>query len=176
MPLPDPTTAPALPWSLDARILIALRQALLADAPLRTVFAGEDQIAILEMATLLRTETLPAAPCLVLSILADEETETTSGYGARYDTVVQLALTTPPPARWGDTQDLLRSRIVAQLRRVVRAGAGVLLDPDGDRLTDAVTSIQQVRLDATPLPAGQLLTLITIKYRSFVDLRTQEFE
>ena len=60
--MPDPSVYPSLPWSLDAKILLALRHELLADAPLRTAFSPTDQIAILEMATVLRTESLPAAP------------------------------------------------------------------------------------------------------------------
>ena len=171
--MPDPSIYPALPWSLDARILQALREQLLADAALRTAFAREDQISILEMAAVLRTESIPA-PCLALSILADEERETTSSYGATYTTIVQLALVTSPPARWGDTADLLRSRIVAQVRRIVRRNAGVLQDPDGGLLTEGVTRIQRVQLDATPLPSNLLLTVINIEYRSAIDLLAQE--
>jgi len=174
MPLPDPAVYLALPWSLDAKILLALREQLLADAALRTAFVQADQIAILEMASVLRTESIPAPPCLALSILADEERETTSSYGATYTTVVQLALVTSPPARWGDTSDLLRSRIVAQLRRIVRRNAGVLQDPDGRLLTEGVTRIQRVQLDATPLPSNLLLTVINIEYRSAIDLLAQE--
>ncbi len=172
--MPDPSLYPDLPWSLDARILQALREQLLADAALRTAFARDDQIAILEMATVLRTESIPASPCLALSILADEERETTSGYGSTYTTIVQLALVTSPPARWGDTADLLRSRIVAQVRRVVRRNAGVLQDPEGRLLTEGVTRIQRVQLDATPLPSNLLLTVINIEYRSAIDLLEQE--
>lgn len=175
MPLPDPTLFPDLPWSLDAQILLALRELLRSDSSLRSVFSQDEQIEILEMAAVLRTETLPAAPCLALSILADEETETMSSYGARYDTVVQIALVTSPPTRWGDTQELLRSRIVAQLRRAVRSHSGILRDPEGSPLTEAVTRIQQVRLDGTQLPSGLLLTLVQITYRSMIDLQTQEF-
>lgn len=172
--MPDPSIFPALPWSLDAQILCALREKLLADAALRTAFVQADQIAILEMAAVLRTESIPAPPCLALSILADEERETTSSYGATYTTIVQLALVTSPPARWGDTADLLRSRIVAQLRRIVRRNAGVLQDPDGGLLTEGVTRIQRVQLDATPLPSNLLLTVINIEYRSAIDLLAQE--
>jgi len=172
--MPDPSIYPALPWSLDAQILFALREQLLADAALRTAFVREDQIAILEMATLLRTESIPPSPCLALSILADEERETTSGYGAAYTTIAQLALVTSPPARWGDTADLLRSRIVAQVRRIVRRNAGVLQAPDGHLLTEGVTRIQRVQLDATPLPSNLLLTVINIEYRSAIDLLAQE--
>lgn len=174
MPLPDPLQFPDLPWSLDAQILLALREQLLADAALRTAFVREDQISILEMASVLRTESIPASPCLALSILADEERETTSGYGATYTTIVQLALVTSPPARWGDTADLLRSRIVAQVRRIVRRNAGALQDPDGRLLTEGVTRIQRVQLDATPLPSNLLLTVINIEYRSAIDLLAQE--
>jgi hypothetical protein len=172
--MPDPLLYPDLPWSLDARILQALRDQLLADAALRTAFVREDQIAVLEMAAVLRTESIPAAPCLALSILADEERETTSSYGATYTTIVQLALVTSPPARWGDTADLLRSRIVAQIRRIVRRNAGVLQDPEGHLLTEGVTRIQRVQLDATPLPSNLLLTVINIEYRSAIDLLAQE--
>ena len=172
--MPDPAVFPSLPWSLDARILLALREALLADAPLRTAVPPGDQIAILEMASLLRTESIPAPPCLALSLLADEERETTSSYGASYTTVVQLALVTSPPARWGDTADLLRSRIVAQLRRIVRRNSGVLQGPDGNLLTEGVTRIQRVQLDATPLPSNLLLTVINIEYRSAINLLAQE--
>lgn len=172
--MPDPSIYPDLPWSLDAKILQALRDQLLTDAALRTALPREDQIAILEMASVLRTESIPAPPCLALSILADEERETTSGYGASYTTIVQLALVTQPPARWGDTADLLRSRIVAQLRRIVRRNAGVLHDPDGNLLTEGVTRIQRVQLDATPLPSNLLLTVINIEYRSAIDLLEQE--
>ena len=172
--MPDPSIFPALPWSLDAQILLALREQLLADAALRTAFVQADQIAILEMAAVLRTESIPAPPCLALSILADEERETTSSYGATYTTIVQLALVTSPPPRWGDTADLLRSRIVAQVRRVVRRNAGVLQDPDGRLLTEGVTRIQRVQLDATPLPSNLLLTVINIEYRSAIDLLAQE--
>lgn len=174
MPWPDPVQSPTLPWSLDAQILLALREQLLADTALRTVFLQDDQISILEMAAVLRTESIPAAPCLTLSILADEERETLSGYGASYTTIVQLALVTNPPARWGDTADLLRSRIVAQLRRIVRRNAGVLQDPDGRLLTEGVTRIQRVQLDATPLPSNLVLTVINIEYRSAIDLLEQE--
>jgi len=176
MPLPDPSLYPGLPWSLDAKILLALREQLLADAPLRTAFVQEDQIAILEMANVLRTESIPSPPCLALSILADEERETTSSHGASYTTIVQLALVTSPPARWGDTGDLLRSRIAAQLRRIVRRNAGVLQDPEGRLLTEAVTRIQRVQLDATPLPSNLLLTVINIEYRSAIDLFAQEVQ
>ena len=172
--MPDPSIFPALPWSLDAQILFALREQLIADAALRTAFVQEDQIAILEMAAVLRTESIPAPPCLALSILADEERETTSSYGATYTTIVQLALVTSPPARWGDTADLLRSRIVAQVRRIVRRNAGVLQDPDGRLLTEGVTRIQRVQLDATPLPSNLLLTVIDVEYRSAIDLQAQE--
>jgi hypothetical protein len=172
--VPDPSTYPDLPWSLDAEILQSLQTHLRADAPLRTAFVRDDQISILEMATLLRTESLPAPPCLALSILADEENETTSGYGGTYTTVVQLALVTSPPARWGDTSDLLRSRIVAQIRRIVRRNGGALQDPTGRLLTEAVTRIQRVQLDATPLPSNLLLTVINIAYRSAIDLLEQE--
>ena len=172
--LPDPTPYPALPWSLDARILYALREQLLADAPLRTIFVREDQIAVLEMAALLRTETINDVPCLALALLADEERETTSGYGATYTTVVQLALLTRPPARWADTADLLRSRIVAQIRRVIRRNGGTLQDPAGNLLTEGVTRIQRVQLDATPLPSSLLLTVINVEYRSHIDLLAQE--
>ena len=172
--MPDQSFFPALPWSLDAQILFALREQLLADAALRTAFAREDQISILEMASVLRTESIPAPPCLALSILADEERETTSSYGATYTTIVQLALVTSPPARWGDTADLLRSRIVAQVRRIVRRNAGVLQDPDGRLLTEGVTRIQRVQLDATPLPSNLLLTVINVEYRSAIDLLAQE--
>jgi len=172
--MPDPSIYPDLPWSLDAQILQALRDQLLADAALRTAFAREDQISILEMASVLRTESIPASPCLALSILADEERETTSSYGAAYTTIVQLALVTQPPARWGDTADLLRSRIVAQVRRIVRRNAGVLQDPDGRLLTEGVTRVQRVQLDATPLPSNLLLTVINIEYRSAIDLLEQE--
>ena len=174
MPLPEPTLYPDLPWSLDARILLALREQLLEDAALRTVFVRDDQVSLLEMATLLRTESINDVPCLALSILADEERETTSGYGATYTTVVQLALVTSPPARWADTADLLRSRIVAQVRRVVRRNGGALQDPDGHLLTEAVTRIQRVQLDATPLPSNLLLTVINVEYRSAIDLLEQE--
>jgi hypothetical protein len=174
MPLPDPSPYPSLPWSLDAKILLALRDELCADAPLRTAFVHDHQIAILEMATLLRTESLPTPPCLALSILADEERETTSSYGASYTTIVQLALVTSPPPRWGDTADLLRSRIVAQLRRIARRNSGVLQDLDGHLLTEGVTRIQRVQLDATPLPSSLLLTMINIEYQSDIDLREQE--
>src|SRR4028118_733451 len=116
VPIADPNQLPDLQWSLDARILLALRERLLADNALRMAFVQEDQIAILEMASLLRTETIQAAPCLALSVLADEERETTSGYGATYTTVVQLALVTAPPARRGDTADLLRSRLAHHTR------------------------------------------------------------
>jgi hypothetical protein len=172
--MPDPSLYPALPWSLDAQILLALREQLLADAALRTAFVQEDQIAVLEMASVLRTESIPSPPCLALSILADEERETTSGYGATYTTIVQLALVTSPPARWGDTADLLRSRIVARLRRIVRRNAGVLQDPAGALLTEGATRIQRVQLDATPLPSNLLLTVINIEYRSAIDLLEQE--
>jgi len=172
--MPDPSVYPSLPWSLDARILFALRRQLLADAPLRTAFPQDDQIAILEMAALLRTESIASPPCLALSILADEERETTSGYGAAYTTIVQLALVTSPPPRWGDTADLLRSRIVAQLRRIARRNGGVLQDPAGALLTEGVTRIQRVQLDATPLPSNLLLTVINIEYRSSIDLLDQE--
>lgn len=172
--MPDPSLYPALPWSLDAQILLALREQLLADAALRTAFPREDQISILEMASVLRTASIPAPPCLALSILADEERETTSSYGATYTTIVQLALVTSPPARWGDTADLLRSRIVAQVRRVIRRNAGVLQDPEGRLLTEGVTRIQRVQLDATPLPSNLLLTVINIEYRSAIDLHEQE--
>jgi hypothetical protein len=172
--VPDPTLYPDLPWSLDSHILQALRDRLLADTALRTAFPREDQIAILEMATLLRTESLPAPPCLALSILADEENETTSGYGGTYTTIVQLALVTSPPARWGDTADQLRSRIVAQSRRIVRRNGGVLQDSAGRLLTEAVTRIQRVHLDGTPLPSNLLLTLINVEYRSAIDLLEQE--
>ncbi len=171
--MPDPSIYPDLPWSLDARILQALRDQLLADNRLRTAFPREDQIAILEMAAVLRTESIPASPCLALSILADEEREITSGYGASYTTIVQLALVTQPPARWGDTADLLRSRIVAQVRRIVRRNAGVLHDPEGRLLTEGVTRIQRVQLDATPLPSNLLLTVINIEYRSAIDMLEQ---
>jgi hypothetical protein len=176
-PMPDltnPSIFPDLPWSLDARILRSLRAALLADTALRTVFPSADQIAILELTALLRTESIPSPPCLALSILADEERETTSGYGATYTTIVQLALVTSPPPRWGDTADLLRLRIVAQLRRIIRRNAGVLVDPEGILLTEAVTRIQRIQLDATPLPSNLLLTVINIEYRSDIDLRDQE--
>jgi hypothetical protein len=173
MPLPDPSIYPGLPWSLDAQLLQALRAQLLADAPLRTVFPREDQIAILEMATILRTESIPAPPCLALSLLADEERETTSSYGASYTTVVQLALVTQPPARWGDTADLLRSRIVAQLRRIIRRNSGIL-QADGRHLTEGVTRIQRVQLDTAPLPSNLLLTVINVEYRSAIDLIAQE--
>ena len=172
--MPDPSIYPALPWSLDAKILQSLRDQLLSDAALRTAFTREDQITILEMASVLRTESIPAPPCLALSILADEERETTSSYGATYTTIVQLALVTQPPARWGDTADLLRSRIVAQVRRIVRRNAGVLHDPEGRLLTEGVTRIQRVQLDATPLPSNLLLTVINIEYRSAIDLLEQE--
>jgi hypothetical protein len=172
--LPDPVSYPSLPWSLDARILHALRAQLLADAPLRTVFVREDQISVLEMAALLRTESINDVPCLALSLLADEERETTSSYGASYTTVVQLALVTRPPARWGDTTDLLRSRIVARVRRVVRRNGGVLEDEAGNLLAEGVTRIQRVQLDATPLPSGLLLTVINVEYRSLIDLLEQE--
>jgi hypothetical protein len=178
MPDPSAPSAPSpfpdLPWSLDARILRALHRELLADAPLRTAFPQDAQIALHEMATLLRTESIPAPPCLALSILADEERETTAGYGAAYTTIVQLALITSPPPRWGDTADLLRSRIVAHLRRIARRNGGVLQDPDGHLLTEGVTRIQRVQLDAAPLPSNLLLTLINIEYRSDIDLRDQE--
>ncbi len=172
MPLPDPTVAPGLPWSIDARILMALRQRLLGDDPLRTVLVRDDQIVLGELAYLLRTDTI-AGPCLVLCILADEETETTSSYGATYTTIVQAALVTSLPAAWGDTSDLLRSRLVAQIRRIVRAERGVLTD-DAGRLTEAVTKIQQVRFDGTQLPSGLLLTLLQIEYRSSITLTDQE--
>jgi hypothetical protein len=174
MPLSEPNPYPGLPWSLDARILFAFREQLLGDAALRSAFVRDDQISILEMATLLRTESISDVPCLALSILADEERETTSGYGATYTTVVQVALVTHPPARWADTADLLRSRIVAQVRRVIRRNGGVLQDPDGHLLTEAVTRIQRVQLDATPLPSNLLLTLINVEYRSAIDLLEQE--
>ncbi|HKH46382.1 MAG TPA: hypothetical protein VKM72_17110 [Thermoanaerobaculia bacterium] len=172
--MPDPSIYPALPWSLDAQILLALREQLLADAALRTAFVSEDQIAVLEMAAVLRTESIPATPCLALSILADEERETTSDYGATYTTIVQLALVTSPPPRWGDTADLLRSRIVAQIRRIVRRNASVLQDAAGGLLTEGVTRIQRVQLDATPLPSNLLLTVINIEYRSAINLQEQE--
>jgi hypothetical protein len=171
--LPEPVPYPLLPWSLDARIVLALRDRLLADAPLRTVFLRDDQIALVEMATLLRAETL-TPPCLALSILADEERETTSSYGATYTTIVQLALVTKPPAAWGDTAGLLRSRLVAQIRRVLRAEAGALTDSEGTPLTEALTRIQRVQLDATPLPSNLLLTLLNAEYRSTLDLNRQE--
>ncbi len=172
--LADPVPHPSLPWSLDARILHALRNLLLADAPLRTVFVREDQIAILEMAALLRTESIADVPCLALSLLADEERETTSGYGATFTTVLQLALVTRPPARWGDTSDLLRSRIVARIRRILRRNGGVLEDELGHLLAEGVTRIQRVQLDGSPLPSGLLLTVINVEYRSCIDLLEQE--
>jgi hypothetical protein len=172
--LADPVPHPSLPWSLDARILHTLRAQFLADAPLRNVFVREEQIVILEMAALLRTESINDVPCLALSILADEERETTSGYGATYTTVVQLTLVTHPPVRWGDTSDLLRSRIVARIRRVVRRNGGVLEDQAGRLLAEGVTRIQRVQLDATPLPSGLLLTVINVEYRSLIDMLEQE--
>jgi hypothetical protein len=170
----EPTLYPALPWSLDARILHALLERCLADVPLRSVLVHDDQIVLCEMAFLLRTETLPAAPCLAFALLADEETETTSSYGATLTTIVQACLVTQPPAAWGDTSDLLRSRLVAQLRRIVRANRGVLFDPDGAPLTEAVTRIQQVRFDGTALPSNLLLTLVNIEFRSSITLDDQE--
>jgi hypothetical protein len=40
----EPTVYAALPWSPDARILLALRERLLADVPLRSVLVRDDQI------------------------------------------------------------------------------------------------------------------------------------
>src|SRR4028118_361887 len=62
VPIADPNQLPDLQWSLDARILLALRERLLADNALRMAFVQEDQIAILEMASPLRTATLHAPP------------------------------------------------------------------------------------------------------------------
>ena len=171
--MPDPSIYPGPPWSLDAQILLALREQLLADAALRTAFVREDQISILEMASVLHTESIPTSPVSRFRP-ADEERETTSGYGATYTSIVQLALVTSPPPRWGDTADLLRSRIVAQVRRIVRRNAGVLQDAAGGLLTEGVTRIQRVQLDATPLPSNLLLTVINIEYRSAIDLLAQE--
>jgi hypothetical protein len=171
--LPPPELYPDLPWSLDARILLALRARLLLDAALRTVFVRDDQIVLCEMGFLLRTENL-SAPCLALCVLADEESETTSSYGAAYTTIAQACLVTPAPAAWGDTTDQLRSRLVAQIRRVVRSQQGVLLDPDEVQLTEAVARIQQVRFDGGPLPSNLLLTLVNIEYRSSITLLDQE--
>ena len=61
-----------------------------------------------------------------------------------------------------------------KLRRIVRRNAGVLQDPDGALLTEGVTRIQRVQLDATPLPSNLLLTVINLEYRSAIDLRDQE--
>jgi hypothetical protein len=172
--VPEPTIFPELPWSLDALILTALRRRLLADAPLRTVFRGEDQVPVLEMAEVLRTESFTTLPLLGLCLLADEERDTMSSYGGMHTTVLRLPLVTSPAAAWSDTQDLLRSRIVAQVRRVVHQNQGVLKDDEGRSLTEAVTYIRRVPLDTVPLPSGLHITLIDIEYRSQIDLLTQE--
>jgi hypothetical protein len=171
--MPEPIVYPALPWSLDALILFALRKRILADPPLRTVFQREDQVPVLEMAEVLRTETFSAVPLLGLCLLADEERDTLSSYGSSYTTVLRLPLLTQTAAAWSDTQDLLRSRIVAQLRRVIRQDGGALVDDDGNPLTEAVTRILRVPMDATPV-SGFHLTVIDVEFKSQIDLRTQE--
>ncbi len=170
--LPDPTVAPDLPWSVEARILLALQARILAD----TAFAAfvSNRVFFCELRALIEQESF-VCPALGLCVLADEEREFTSSYGGVLETVVQLVLLTNMPQGFGLTDDFLRSRAAAALRRIVRANRGSLVDGDGVRLTEAVTVINRVNYDLAPIGASNvLITLINVKFRSQLDLATQE--
>ena len=175
MPLPDPTVYPALPWSLDAQILLALREQLLADAALRTAFVPRRPD--LHPRNGLRAPHRIHPGRRPVSPSRSSPTKSARPPPATARPTRPSCSSPWSPARrprWGDTADLLRSRIVAQVRRIVRRNAGVLQDPDGRLLTEGVTRIQRVQLDATPLPSNLLLTVINIEYRSAIDLLAQE--
>lgn len=172
--LPDPTVAPELPWSVEARILKALQARILADAPFAGFVSDPDRVFLVELRALLEQESFQA-PAVGLCVLADEEREFTSSYGGVLETVVQLVLLTNMPQGFGVTDDCLRSRAVAALRRIVRANGGSLVDGDGVQLTEAATAINRVNYDLAPIAASNILiTLINVKYRSQLALATQE--
>lgn len=167
--MPEPGFHPELAWSADALILLALRDQLLADPALAAVLKG---IVFAEMTEAVTQDSI-ALPMLALSLLADEERDFRSSYGAALEVVVRAVLLTQVPEEFGSTEDFFRSRLVARIRRVVRAGFGVLTR-EGRRLTEAVTRIRRVNFDRTPLANAVLVTAIDIVYESRIHLITQE--
>lgn len=178
--LPErPELHPDLPWSIDAHILESLRGRLAADPPLRSVLYadGAGGVVIVERRAILTQETLPGAPLLAVCLYADREGRGTSGYGAEQETVVELALLTNPPLTLTDHADHLRSRLVAQIRRVVRQDGGALYrgeDDDEPELAIAATTIDRVNFDEAGLPSGLVLTVLRVTYRSDINLLSQE--
>ena len=171
--LPDnPAIHPALPWSVDALILDALRDSLAADPPLLGVF-GQAGIVIVERRAILAQETI-AAPLLALSLLADREARSTSSYGAEQETVIEVSILTDAPKSLDDHEEHLRSRIVSRVRVVVRQKGGALLSGDGRTLATAQTTIDRVNFDQAALPSQLVLTVMRITYRTDISLLTQE--
>jgi hypothetical protein len=177
--LPEfPALHPALPWSVDALILDALRDRLQADSALAGVFgaigaSGSSGIVIVERRAVLSQESLHP-PLLALSLYADREARASSSYGAEQETVVELAILTEPPTTLTDHGEHLRSRIVARIRAVIRQEAGALTTADGRILATAQTVIDRVTFDEASLPSLLVLTVLRVTYRTDIDLLTQE--
>lgn len=167
-----PSIFPDLPFSLASRILMALRERLAADAVLMQVLEG--RLHVIELRALLGEENV-LVPCLCLSLQGDREQPSGSSYGGTQETVVRAVLLTNAPTGLEDTQDFLRSRLVAHIRRLIRRNRGVLAEESG-ALTLAVTETRSVNFDQAQLRSRLLPTLIDVVFVTTTDLETQEEE
>ena len=170
--LPDASVAPQLPWSVDARVLFALRDLLRGDVDLVDALAAAGGIEIYEMSALLEDSTV-AAPCLGIVPMAVEERLVASSYTGSAMVGIGVLIITQAPATPTDTQDLLRQRLAERVRDLVRQNHGVLME-GGTRLTKAVTAIDRVDLSQRRLPSRGLATLLVLRYETDLDLETRE--
>jgi hypothetical protein len=162
---------PLLSLPVPARIAQAVHRALQDDPGLASFHGGN--IAIVEMAAVLSSESVNA-PFIGVCLLADRDRLAGSSYAGELETVVQILLLTHPPMDLQDTTDLLRVRVVAAVRRVLRRDRGVLRDEDGQELNTATTEVRSIAFDRAQLPSRLVLTAMEAVFRSPVDLESQE--
>lgn len=162
---------PLLSLPVPARITQAVHRALRDDPALGSFHGGN--IEIVEMAAVLSSESV-AAPFLGVCLLGDRDRLAGSSYAGELETVVQIIVLTHPPKSLGDTSDLLRSRVVAAVRRILRRNRGVLLDEEGQNLNTATTEVRSIAFDRAQLPSRLVLTAMEVVVRTPVDLETQE--
>lgn len=162
---------PLLALPVPARITQAVHRALRDDPALGSFHSGN--IEIVEMAAVLSSESV-AAPFIGVVLLADRDRLAGSSYAGELETVVQILLLTHPPKDLADTTDLLRTRVVAGVRRVLRGNRGVLRDEGGQDLNSATTEVRSIAFDRAQLPSRLVLTAMEVVFKTPIELESQE--
>lgn len=160
---------PELPLDVSARIAAAVLARLRADADLAAFFAGRIDDYEVEAFSDGPEWTAPSLGVVLFSV---DEQRSATGRQNLVRTTLTLALLTDH-RRGPGTDDWLRQRVADRVKTVCAAGAGVLTEPGGTALTDALLSFQRL---GVPVRRGdtQLLTLLRAEYRSRVREHTRE--